>query len=599
MNPINDTYRKTIDRMQSSVQLPGTGSSRGKEITVNRSMNLKVVMVAVVLVAIALAPAAAREIATMQAVGGSIQWAPKVEYDRLVLTVSGGGVVIREEFERGVAPSFRLTDREGNALPDGSYTWDLLVVPRAESLNRDAYGNAERSEDGSYERMARYPKGESQAGYFLIQNGAVVDNSVEEPRPSAPASGPEGAGPGLDGSPVQTGDGDPIQDAGGDFVINQDLIVDGSACIGFDCVNGESFGFDTIRIKENNLRIRAMDTSNSASFPTNDWQLTFNDSSNGGANKFSIDDIDGSKTPFTIEANAPSHSLYVDDGGRIGNGTSTPVTDIHVRSGNTPTLRLEQDGSSGFTPQTWDVAGNEANFFIRDATNGSQLPFKIRPGADSNSLFIDADNEVGLGTTSPLEKFHVEDGQLRIRDDSGGSPGFQLDTDARLYQFLHSAGNGSLTIQDIPSGGSADDIILIFADQRDNSLVLRNDNLGLGVANPGSPIEHSNGATLTAGGVWMNGSSRELKQDIEELGSDEAMAVLEDLSPVKYAYKLEADEQYVGFIAEDVPELVAGPERKGLSSMEIVAVLTKAVQEQQKEITELRELVQELAAQQQ
>lgn len=44
-----------------------------------------------------------------------------------------------------------------------------------------------------------------------------------------------------------------------DNVILDDLIVDGSACIGQDCVNGESFGFDTIRIKENNLRIKAQD----------------------------------------------------------------------------------------------------------------------------------------------------------------------------------------------------------------------------------------------------------------------------------------------------------------------------------------------------
>lgn len=33
-------------------------------------------------------------------------------------------------------------------------------------------------------------------------------------------------------------------------------IVDGSACIGFDYVNGESFSFDTMRVKENNLRIK-------------------------------------------------------------------------------------------------------------------------------------------------------------------------------------------------------------------------------------------------------------------------------------------------------------------------------------------------------
>jgi len=192
-----------------------------------------------------------------------------------------------------------------------------------------------------------------------------------------------------------------------DQVILDDLIIDGSACIGFDCVNGESFGFDTLRLKENNLRIKFQDTSSSASFPSNDWQITANDSSNGGANKFSIDDIDGGRTPFTLEAGAPSHSLYVDDGGRLGLGTNTPVVDLHIKSGNTPTLRLEQDGSSGFTPQTWDVAGNEANFFIRDATNGSTLPFRIFPGAPSNALNIATDGDVGIGTTSPVGRFDI------------------------------------------------------------------------------------------------------------------------------------------------------------------------------------------------
>jgi len=196
-------------------------------------------------------------------------------------------------------------------------------------------------------------------------------------------------------------------DAVADQVILDDLIVDGSACIGFDCVNGEAFGFDTIRIKENNLRIKAEDTSTTASFPSNDWQITFNDSANGGANKFSIDDIDGGRTPFTIEAGAPSHSLYVDDGGRLGLGTSTPVVELHVVDGDTPTLRLEQDGSSGFSPQTWDVAGNEANFFIRDATNGSTLPFRIFPSSSSNVLNI-AGSSVGIGTTSPAAQLHVK-----------------------------------------------------------------------------------------------------------------------------------------------------------------------------------------------
>lgn len=192
-----------------------------------------------------------------------------------------------------------------------------------------------------------------------------------------------------------------------DQVILDDLIVDGSICAGLDCVNGESFGFDTLRLKENNLRIRAFDTSASASFPSNDWQITFNESSNGGANKFSIDDIDGGRTPFTIEAGAPSHSLYVDDGGRIGLGTATPVVELHIPDGDTPTLRLEQDGTSGFSPQTWDLAGNETNFFIRDVSNGSTLPFRVRPGAPTSAIDIAANGDIGLGTSSPSSELHL------------------------------------------------------------------------------------------------------------------------------------------------------------------------------------------------
>lgn len=192
-----------------------------------------------------------------------------------------------------------------------------------------------------------------------------------------------------------------------DQVINDDLIITSSACIGFDCVNGESFGFDTLRLKENNVRIKFDDTSSTGSFPSNDWQLTANDSSNGGANKFSIDDTTSGRTPFTIEASAPSHSLYVDDGGRIGLGTNNPVVEMHISNGDSPTMRLEQNGSSGFSAQTWDVAGNETNFFIRDVSNGNSLPFRIRPGAPTNSLYIDTNGDIGLGTASPVSQLHV------------------------------------------------------------------------------------------------------------------------------------------------------------------------------------------------
>jgi len=66
------------------------------------------------------------------------------------------------------------------------------------------------------------------------------------------------------------------------------------------------------------------------------------------------------------------------------------------------------------------------------------------------------------------------------------------------------------------------------------------------------------------------------------------METLAKLNPVKYVYKTNPSDQQVGFISEDVPELVATQDRKGMSSMDVVAVLTKVVQEQQQTISDLQ-----------
>jgi len=251
---------------------------------------------------------------------------------------------------------------------------------------------------------------------------------------------------------------DPHSRSKRDNVINDDLIVTGSACIGFDCANGESFGADTVRLKENNLRIRFQDTSNTGSFPSNDWQITANDQSNGGQNKFSIDDIDGGQTPFTIEAGARSHSLYVDSNGKVGAGTDTPATSLHTRNGNTPALRLEQDSSSGFASQSWDVAGNEANYFVRDVTHASKLPLRIKPNSPTNSLFVSSTGgsnpRVGIGLDIPSTALHIKSTEdplqmIALQDDSataylGVTPEGGLHVPFQSYLSISGQSNNEL-----------------------------------------------------------------------------------------------------------------------------------------------------------
>src|SRR5947209_11077233 len=191
------------------------------------------------------------------------------------------------------------------------------------------------------------------------------------------------------------------------IAVAQDLNVNGSLCVGLDCPPSGGFGFDTIVLRENNLRIFFDDTSVSAGFPANKWRITINDSASGGANFFSIDDATAGRSVFKVTAGAPANSLFVASSGNVGLGTAAPGLDLTISTTDTPAIRLEQTSGGGFTAQTWDIGANEANFFVRDVTGGSRLPLRIRPGAPTSSVDIAATGNVGIGTASPSARLNV------------------------------------------------------------------------------------------------------------------------------------------------------------------------------------------------
>jgi hypothetical protein len=108
-----------------------------------------------------------------------------------------------------------------------------------------------------------------------------------------------------------------------DTVVPDDQIVQGSVCAGPDCVNNESFGFDTVRLKGPVLRLAFLDTSTSSGFPSNDWALTANDADGVGTESyFAFTDASAGTSPLRILAGTPTDTLRLDpDGGvRLLNG---------------------------------------------------------------------------------------------------------------------------------------------------------------------------------------------------------------------------------------------------------------------------------------
>lgn len=320
---------------------------------------------------------------------GSIMLASAASADELIYTVHfENGAVI---FERS---NFRLPDQ-------GTH---MIVTGPQEYAFEQVFTNAQMPEfdtrrlfvDGQYNYELRLllPTGDRTGNTLPGSN-----NKTTLPRQSGVFT--------LTAGELASPDVDETDNTLGGNVVPTDQIVQGSLCVGLDCVANESFDLDTIRLKENNLRIRFQDTSNSASFPGTDWQLTANDSNNGGNNQFSIDDLDSGRQILVVEASAPNDALYVTSSGRIGLGTSTPLTDLHTVNGNTPAMRLDQDGSGGFAAQIWDMGGNETEWFIRNTTD-FQVPLRIRPAAPTNSLTIGTDGNVGLGTFNPAASLHLQ-----------------------------------------------------------------------------------------------------------------------------------------------------------------------------------------------
>ena len=377
-----------------------------------------------------------------------------LEYRRVTVHVTAPCGDFSRVFKSGETPFFDVAELGSEV--DGAYTYDLVaepvIDPEVEDQLQSVRGTSEEQEVvQSLWDKGMLPRGPfRQSGFFEVTRGLIVtqDGKEESAKLVTPNSGLEARSPGSTENVAGTGEG--IRNLSAAQTIAQSL------CVGFDCPSSPTFDDTTILMMENNTRIKFDDTSTASSFPRNDWEIEANSRSNGGGSYFAIQDCGQSSQGgcvddplFLIEAGAPSNSIRVDNGGRVGLGTANPVVELQVVDGDTPTLRLEQDGSSGFAPQVWDIAGNETSFFIRDATNGSTLPFRIRPGADSNSLVIDTDNDVGVGTLSPSEALHVRrtDGSAQVLvEETSGTVATRS-----LLQLLNNGGAG-LSLENSNSG---------------------------------------------------------------------------------------------------------------------------------------------------
>ncbi len=122
----------------------------------------------------------------------------------------------------------------------------------------------------------------------------------------------------------------------------------------------------------------------------------------------------------TAEFNSAESNFY----GKVGIGTTDPSEPLHIYSETTNNvLKIQTDKQNGNVrltmendAQSWDIrTASDDYFYIVDGTaSGAPVPFKIQPGAPTNTLFLKSSGNVGIGTSAATQKLWVEETEANV-----------------------------------------------------------------------------------------------------------------------------------------------------------------------------------------
>ncbi len=312
----------------------------------------------------------------------------------------------------------------------------------------------------------------------------------------------------------------------------------------------------------------------------------------------------GDTSKDLIFMGAAAKDFNVGGNGNVGIGTTAPTEKLDV-VGNVKATKFIGDGS-GLTNLSGD--GGSGDGHSLDASDG----------APADALFVDSNGNVGIGTTAPTQPFQISSGDnvlvFKTNDPIGKAHVGIGTTDPTnsVHIKSHTASvrfestvNDDAYCQFIESTSSEEGFVgkskgLIklvhgsgFETNTNGIIISSNGNVGIGAPSSTEKLE-VNGNIMATGAITP-GSSREIKKDIFDVSTNDAMNAVMGLKPVKFKYKADnTGEEYLGFIAEDVPELVAMNDRKHINTMDLTAVFAKVIQEQQKMLQAQQEAMAEM-----
>jgi hypothetical protein len=258
-----------------------------------------------------------------------------------------------------------------------------------------------------------------------------------------------------------------------------------------------------------------------------------------------------------------------------------------IYKGTYPAIQYEQSGGQ----HKWNIAAS--------GTAGNAISF-------TQAMTLDASGNLGVGTTSPLTKLHLQDNAaVFIQMTDVGDGASRIGQNGTALTFGVDSGNGTTERARITSGG---DLLVgkTSASQSGQGVEIYGDVAGLGFgrinlcSNYGAAVNSINfvyGSSVvgyiqqtTTATSYNTSSDYRLKHDIAPMTG--ALAKVAALKPVTYKWNADGSDGE-GFIAHElaevVPQCVTGekdavdaegkPQYQGIDTSFLVATLTAAIQE--------------------
>jgi len=285
--------------------------------------------------------------------------------------------------------------------------------------------------------------------------------------------------------------------------------------------------------------------------------------------------------------------------GSVGIGTANPGDKLEV-CGGLRILTSKGQNPIRFT-SAWKSFGNGSNQAEISNDTGNYKALMIVGNGSSGQRRVGIWDRLDVNGSLQVNGSAVVAGNLKIKGkisagslDFGGQSGkLRVGTLYSSGAIVPSAGRGNngIIFPSDPGGGSGDRAWIKYYPRSGEACTLE-----IGISNDRGDKILLNASGGVYGGHWFSWSSREFKENIKCINTNNAKKLLEGLTPVSFKYKNSNRQNSMGFISEEVPKEFSNDEQNAVSGMDIIAVLTSVVKDQQKSIAKLQKQIKALGA---